>query len=123
MTQPAPATPPPPENNPDNRPHKPADDSEEVYYQGTPCLRGEIGSLLLWFLIGLALIALPFIYSALKPDHSWPYWWVTLALIVIGLICFSVPWIRTKFLHYRISNYRIDCERGLLSRRIDTLEL
>jgi membrane protein YdbS with pleckstrin-like domain len=127
MSQPAPATPPPPppqpNNTPDDRPHKPADDSEEVYYQGSPRLRGELGMLALWCLCGIVFIALPFLYKSFSRNHAFPIWWVTLGLIVVGLICFFIPYIKTRMLRYRISNYRIDCERGLLSRRIDTLEL
>jgi hypothetical protein len=124
MTQPAPQ--PPPENQPagaDDRAHRPPDDSEQVYYQGSPRLRGELGLLLVWALIGIILIALPFLYSWFSNNHTWPAWYVTLGLIVLGLICFSIPYIKTRTLRYRVSNYRIDCERGLLSRRIDTLEL
>jgi hypothetical protein len=107
----------------DDRPHRPADDREEVYYQGSPQLRGEVGPVLLWGFIGIVLIAVPFAWKGLNHDHTMPPWWLTLAFIVGGLICMIIPWLRTKMVRYRISNYRIDFERGLLSRRIDTLEL
>jgi hypothetical protein len=107
----------------DDRPHRPADDREEVYFQGSPQMRGEIGNVLLWSVIGLVLIAAPFLWRAMSRDHTMPRWWLTLALIAAGLLCFLVPWLWTKRIRYRISNYRIDYERGLLSRRIDTLEL
>jgi hypothetical protein len=107
----------------DERPHRPADDREEVYYQGSPQLRGEVGPMLLWGFVGIVLIALPFVWKAMAKAHALPPWWLTLAFILIGLLFLAVPWIRTKMVRYRISNYRIDYERGLLSRRIDTLEL
>jgi len=107
----------------DDRPHKPADDREEIYYQGSPQLRGQIGHVIVWSFIGIVLIALPFVWRAMSRDHTMPAWWLTLPLILLGLACFLVPWLRTKMIRYRISNYRIDYERGLLSRRIDTLEL
>src|SRR3954462_1388116 len=107
----------------DDRPHRPADDREEVYYQGSPQLRGEVGPVMLWSFVGIVLIAIPFLWRALNREHTMPPWWLTLALIVVALICFIIPWLRTKMVRYRISNYRIDYERGLLSRRIDTLEL
>ena len=107
----------------DDRPHRPADDREEVYYHGSPQLRGEVGPMILWGFVGIVLIAIPFVWRALAKDHVFPPWWLTLALILLGLVCFVVPWVRTKMVRYRISNYRIDYERGLLSRRIDTLEL
>jgi uncharacterized membrane protein YdbT with pleckstrin-like domain len=50
-------------------------------------------------------------------------WYVPLALVVIGLILFLVPVIQSKTIRYRISNYRIDFERGLLGKDIDTMEL
>ena len=28
---------------PDDRPHRPADDSEEAYFEGSPLLRAELG--------------------------------------------------------------------------------
>jgi len=52
-----------------------------------------------------------------------PPWWVTLACVIIGILIMTIPWFLTKFIRYRISNYRIDYERGLLSKDIDTLEL
>ena|SRR5689334_10707875 len=104
-------------------PHKPADDREEIYFQGSPMIRGELGKLIACSVIGLILIAVPFIWRALQHDHQMPVWWVTLAFIVIGIVILSVPWFITKFIHYRISNYRIDFERGLMSKNIDTLEL
>jgi membrane protein YdbS with pleckstrin-like domain len=107
----------------DERPHRPADDREEVYYQGSPQLRGEVGPMVLWSFVGIVLIAIPFVWKGLAREHAMPAWWLTLTLIVLGIVCFIVPWLRTKMVRYRISNYRIDFERGLLSRRIDTLEL
>jgi len=43
--------------------------------------------------------------------------------MLIGLMFALTPILMTKTYRYRISNYRIDFERGLLSRSIDTLEL
>src|SRR5207244_11112182 len=40
-----------------NAPHRPADDKEEVYFEGSPPLRGHIGMVLLYGLIGIILIA------------------------------------------------------------------
>jgi membrane protein YdbS with pleckstrin-like domain len=102
-------------------PHKPADDREEVYFHGSPMLRGELGKLIGFTLIALILIAIPFIYYVAQ--DAWPNIIVTIACILLGLVLLFVPWIMTKMERYRISNYRIDFERGLLSRNIDTLEL
>jgi membrane protein YdbS with pleckstrin-like domain len=126
MTQPTPSAPIPSDPNAafvDEQPHRPADDREEVYYQGSPQMRGEVGPVVAWSFVGIVLIALPFVWKALSRQHRMPPWWVTLVLIVLGILCFIIPWLRTKVVRYRISNYRIDYERGLLSKRIDTLEL
>ena len=96
-------------------------DPEKVYYEGSPLVRGNIGSLLFFFLLGGLFIAAPFIYRSMQ--GIWLAWWVTLALVVIGLVLIVAPIIWARTIRYRISNYRIDYERGLLSKTIDTMEL
>lgn len=104
-----------------NQPHRPAGDTEEVYFEGSPLLRGEMGKGIIWMLAGLVLIALPVV---IKVYHDqFPPAWVSAALILIGLLLFFAPYLQTKRYRYRITNYRIDFERGLLGRNIDTLEL
>src|SRR4051812_17641427 len=107
----------------ETRPHKPADDREEVYFHGSPMLRGEIARFILFIVIGAVLILLPFgidLFSG--PGRNVP-WWVYVGLILLGLIVMVIPILRVKSVGYRISNYRIDYERGILSKNIDTLEL
>ncbi len=104
-----------------NAPHRPADDKEEVYFEGSPPLRGHIGMVLLYGLIGIILIAAPFVL-AIQFKVASP-WWVKLACVVAGIIVMLVPVIIVKRTRYRITNYRIDFERGWLSTTIDTLEL
>jgi membrane protein YdbS with pleckstrin-like domain len=100
--------------------HRAPDDQEEIYYEGSPLLRGSLGKGFLWIFSGLVLIAL----SIASPILKWPLpWWACLALAVIGLVLIFVPLIQSKTIRYRISNYRIDFERGLLSKNINTLEL
>ena len=98
-----------------------ATDPEKVYYEGSPLVRGNVGSLLLLFVLGAVFIAGPFIYRYFQ--HQWPVWWLTAACIVIGLILFVAPIVWARTIRYRISNYRIDYERGLLGKQIDTMEL
>jgi membrane protein YdbS with pleckstrin-like domain len=104
-------------------PHRPADDTEEVYFDGSPRARGEMMHLLGHFVIGIALIAVPFIWAALQKDHAWPIWWVTLTLVLLGILFGVMPIVRVRTMRYRITNYRIDFERGWLGKTIDTLEL
>jgi membrane protein YdbS with pleckstrin-like domain len=108
-------------NDEADRPHKPTDDREEIYFQGTPKLRGELGKLLGFGLVGIILIAAPFAWNMFNKEW-WP-WWLVLASIALGVLMLLIPWIQTKFRRYRISNYRIDFEKGLIAKNIDTLEL
>lgn len=105
-------------------PHREADDREEVYYEGSPMVRGQIGKVILWALIGLIFLASPLIWMALQKDHHPPSpWWVNVILVVIGLLFLIIPVMIVKSVRYRISNYRIDFERGIFGKKIDTLEL
>ena len=104
-------------------PHTETGDHEEVYYEGSPMVRGQLGKVVLWALVGIVLIAIPFAWKALQKDHHWPIWWITLAAIIIGLIILFIPLVLIRSVSYRISNYRIDYERGILTKKIDTLEL
>jgi uncharacterized membrane protein YdbT with pleckstrin-like domain len=105
---------------PDTAPHKPADDREEVYYEGSPLLRGHLGQVLLYSVLGIALIA-GVVYSGY--EHWALPWWLKLALVIVAIILFVVPILIVKRTRYRITNYRIDFERGWLSTTIDTMEL
>jgi len=99
----------------------PAGDREQVYYEGTPMLRGELGMLVLCWGLAAVLILAPILWGIF--GSAWPAWWITLPSIVIGILVGLLPYLFTRTVHYRISNYRIDYERGILSKKIDTLEL
>jgi membrane protein YdbS with pleckstrin-like domain len=118
MSQMPPAAVPP--NDP-STPHREADDREEVYYEGTPMVRGNLGKVFLSALVGIVLIAAPFLYRHF--ENKWPIWWVTLVLVVLAFFFFLIPVLIIKSVRYRVSNYRIDYERGIFGKNIDTLEL
>jgi membrane protein YdbS with pleckstrin-like domain len=105
----------------DERPHRPADDREEVYFAGSPLLRGELGRLIGWFIAALVLVAI--IVAATWMNWTWWNVWFSVGLAVVAILLTTVPFIKTKTIRYRVTNYRIDRERGLFSRDIDTLEL
>jgi hypothetical protein len=111
---------PPQPGTPEERPHKPADDREELYYQGRPLLRGDVGKLVGFTLAGLIMIALPIVLWSYEYN---PPIWLWLVSWIIGIALMFVPLILTLTIRYRISNYRIDYERGILSKTIDPLEL
>lgn len=105
-----------------NLPHKPADDSEEVYYEGSPKLRGHLDRVLGYGFLGISLIAIAIVVR--YNEIAWlSAGWMTFLLCVLGIGFILLPALLAKTVRYRISNYRIDYERGLISRTIDTLEL
>jgi membrane protein YdbS with pleckstrin-like domain len=110
-------------------PHRPPDDLEEVYYEGSPLLRGALGKGFAWIFGGLILIAAAIVGFIYHVEHRMPDWergvpwWAFLALAIIGFCLVVVPLIRSKTVRYRVSNYRVDYERGFFSKDIDTLEL
>jgi membrane protein YdbS with pleckstrin-like domain len=104
-------------------PHKEADDHEEVYYEGSPLVRGQLGKMILWSIVALLFLAAPFLYHHFHNPQEWPHVGVTAACVVIGLVILVIPILIIKSLRYRISNYRIDFERGIFGKKIDTLEL
>src|SRR5580658_6167297 len=91
----------------DDRPHKEPTDAEEVYYEGSPPWRGLGGKLLLWPLVGLILIAAPFLLHRYVPSSGPPLLaWVICILVGLAFPMVPVLWAKTK--RYRITNYRID---------------
>lgn len=110
---------PPP--SPLSGPHAPPMDEEAVYYEGSPVFGGEPGKVILFALAGtLALIA-PVLIRAFA--HQWPQKYLSLGLVILGLILWIIPQFITRSKRYRISNYRIDFEHGMLSKDIKSLEL
>ena len=106
----------------DDRPHRQPDDTEEVYYEGSPPARGLGGKFILFLLVGLIILVIPFVIrSASGPGALPPL--AYLIFIVVGLGIPLIPILMAKTVRYRITNYRIDYERGIFNRDIDTLEL
>jgi membrane protein YdbS with pleckstrin-like domain len=121
MTQPPTAVPDDNDLDPQHSPHRPADDREEVYYDGSPLIRGDLARVTLSALVGIVLILVPVGWWFYK-DYWWP-WYVIVPMALVGLLFILIPYLNLKRIRYRISNYRIDYERGLMSKTIDTLEL
>ena len=98
-----------------------ADDTQVTYYEGSPKLRGELGLLILWSIIGLLLFAVPIVIHFNRTDGV--PWWLIAGGVVLGLLCWTIPGILVRREFFRITNYRIDVERGLLFKNFDTTEL
>jgi hypothetical protein len=100
-------------------PHAEPDDREEIYFEGSPPVRALAGKMFLYVLIAIGFLALAIL---LIHKQTGP-WWLWVGLIVVAIALPLVPSILAKRVRYRITNYRIDFERGLLSKNIDTMEL
>jgi Bacterial PH domain len=103
-----------------DQPHKAPEDEEKIYYEGSPQMRGELKRLSGYGLLG-ALVAAGGIACFFA--HMSAMTWIGIILILAGLVLWTMPFLLAKSTRYRISNYRIDYERGILSKKIDTLEL
>ena len=120
------ATPQPPNHNqgpggPGGPGHVGAPDHEIVYYEGRPLLRADQAKAAFWLFVGIALIALPI----LAHMFEWTWWrtWMTIAAVIVAILAFVLPWLVIRATRYRITSYRIDFERGIFTKHIDTLEL
>ncbi|MEL7239427.1 MAG: PH domain-containing protein [Planctomycetota bacterium] len=96
------------------------EDEEITYYEGSPLLRGELGLVTLWIVVGLILVAAPILLLAYT-DGNLRYW--SLLAVPVGLLVMFVPALWVKRNRYKITNYRIDREFGLVVKNYDTLEL
>ena len=103
-------------------PHSPGDDDDReiTYYQGSPLLRGELGLVATWLVVGLVLAGIPILWLIFGGDA--PPWFLWL-LVPVGLALFFFPALWVKRNKFKITNYRIDYEHGLITTNVDTLEL
>ena len=104
-----------------DRPHRPTDDAETVYFEGSPLLRAELGSVAAWGLAGVVVLAA--VALNVTRWHAAVPGWAYAAAVVVAVLFLLVPSLLRRTLKYRITNYRIDVARGLLSRTTDTMEL
>jgi membrane protein YdbS with pleckstrin-like domain len=96
-------------------------ETETVYFEGSPLVRGSLGSLIIFWLLGVLLIAAPFLYRYF--DGTWPPMIATVLMILAGLLALVMPVLYARTVRYRITNFRIDHERGVFGKTIDTMEL
>lgn len=95
---------------------KAKDEEEVVYYQGSPSLLGAIGQLLLCGLLAVGAIIGTFLLAGFG-------WYIPVLGLLAAAALIVVPVLLIRSTRYRVTSYRIDFERGLLSKSIDTLEL
>lgn len=104
----------------DDKPYRPPQDTEEVYYEGAPSLKGEAGTMIVCGLVALGVVVAGVWIGILSGGLGFL---LLPAGLVVGAGVVAYPVLLNKTIRYKITNYRIDFERGLLSKRIDTLEL
>jgi uncharacterized membrane protein YdbT with pleckstrin-like domain len=92
------------------------DEREEVYYEGSPSLWGSVGQLLLCGLLAVAAVIGGFALAGFG-------WYLPVLGLLVAAALVVMPVLLVRSTHYRVTSYRIDYERGLLSKSIDTLEL
>lgn len=95
-------------------------DHEIVYFEGSPSLKSQTGTLILMALIGAVLVAGGVWVGVASGGKGWI---VALAPLIVAAALLMVPVLKARTTRYKITNYRIDYERGLFSKTIDTLEL
>ncbi len=94
----------------------PADTNEVVYFEGSPALRGSLGRLLACGILGAGFT----VGGAMLRSEGW---WVPAVGVVLAVATIAIPIVLIRSVRYRITSFRIDYERGVLSKDIDTLEL
>lgn len=93
---------------------------EHIIFSGSPSWIGRMGAFAITWIIALLLVIVPIIlmvYAVRVP------WYVTTIAIIIAIVLVFVQFAFHRTIRYRITNYRIDYERGVITRRIDSLEL
>lgn len=110
-------------------PHAPPTDEESTYFAGPPLLGGKPEKVLGLIALGTFFLLVPTIFRICKGDWLTEAYTggtgtcMTVVLSVVGGILLVVSMIVARSVYYRISNYRIDYERGILARDISSLEL
>jgi membrane protein YdbS with pleckstrin-like domain len=98
-----------------------SEESEVVFFEGSPNVLGEVRLLLGCFAAFLILVSIPFVVHYFNSTLL-PWWgWLICFVLGIGIMAFPPVWV--KRLRYRISNTRIDTREGLLTIREGTIWL
>jgi hypothetical protein len=94
----------------------------ELIWQGSPTWRSRFGFTMLAFLfdiVGLLLYAALAIHFGATSYQAL----ASLGLFAIGSIMLAVQWAKLSAIRYRLTTKRIEWETGLLSRRIDGIDV
>jgi uncharacterized membrane protein YdbT with pleckstrin-like domain len=97
--------------------------AEEIFYQGSVLHRTFIGEHIVYGLLVIAGVV-GMLYSLGIPDFGGTaLLYAGLALAAFGALSSLVRVIKTASIRWKISNQRIETERGILSKKIEVVEL
>lgn len=94
--------------------------NEDTIFDGSPSWMGRFKAFFFTWILALLAVVVPI---ALQIGGTQVAWWVIAMGILLALALVLGQFLFHRTLRYRITNYRIDFERGLFTRRIDSLEL
>lgn len=94
---------------------------ETVIFDGTAAKIGRFGAFVATFILAALLVVIP-IALRMWTTLAMP-WWVTAGGIILAILLVLGQIAYHSSIRYRITNYRIDYERGMLTRKIDSMEL
>src|SRR3954454_3266439 len=81
-------------------PHKPADDREQIYFEGSPMLRAVLVHGFIWVLAGLVIIAVPLLLRFVWHKDTIAGWMLG-ATLLLGIVFVLIPWIKAKTISYK----------------------
>lgn len=100
-------------------PAQPAQASSEVLYTG-PCKQTAwLGGYIKWFLVCVAGGLVAWGLSYVEFFAAWPMW----ILGLLGIPGLFWTFLKSKSTHYKITLRRVEFERGVLTKEVDSLEL
>ncbi|MDB4952586.1 MAG: hypothetical protein JWO36_155 [Myxococcales bacterium] len=96
--------------------------ARKMLYEGSPSWKAYVGYYIAAGLIAAALIAILNLIAGTGAPLSTKFLNVVLPLAAAAVYCFGLTFYR-KSVKFRVSGTAIETERGLLSKRIDVLQL